>query len=107
MPIETNSKKNAVRSARPLTRTPLGFTLAELIVVVTVLAILATIGFVALSGHISSARDSARATEIGQISRSVELSAVQNGKYPMPVAAEGAALVSFTGGVSGNALVTQ
>ena len=84
-----------------------GFTIAELIVVITVLAILATVGFVALSGHLSAARDSTRATEIGQISRAVELSAIQNSKYPMPVAGEGVPLVSFTGGISGNALVTQ
>lgn len=99
----TNSQNNKPTALK----SPFGFTLVELIVVVTVLAILAAIGFVALSGHLSSARDSARITEVGQISRSVELSAVQNGKYPMPVAAEGVALVSFTGGASGNALVTQ
>lgn len=76
---------------------PLGFTLAELIVVITILAILATIGILTLSDYLSSSRDSSRITEIGQISRSVELSAVQNGKYPMPVASETSPLVSFTG----------
>ena len=85
----------------------LGFTLAELIVVITVLAILATVGFVALSGHLSSARDSSRLSEVGMVSRAVELSAVRDGKYPMPVAAEGVALRAFTGGASGNAVVTQ
>lgn len=100
--IESRKKGTPLRKG-----TPFGFTLAELIVVITVLAILATAGFVMLSGHLSSARDSSRATEVGQVSRAVELSAVQNGKYPMPVAAEGAALVSFTGGASGNAVVTQ
>lgn len=45
--------------------------------------------------------------EIGQISRSVELFAVQNGKYPVPVASESVPLVAFTGGASGGSLVTQ
>lgn len=98
---EFDSEKKDVRGVRPLAGTPLGFTLAELIVVITVLAILATVGFVALSGHLSSARDSTRMTEVGQISRSVELSAVQNGKYPMPAASESVPLRTFTGGVSG------
>lgn len=74
-----------------------GFTLVELIVVITILAVLATVGILTLSDYLSSSRDSSRITEIGQISRSVELSAVQNGKYPMPVASEALSLVSFTG----------
>ncbi len=36
-----------------------GFTLVELIVVITILAILATIGFLALSGYSQDAKDSA------------------------------------------------
>lgn len=36
-----------------------GFTLAELVVVITVLAILATVGFLALSGYSQDAKDSA------------------------------------------------
>lgn len=35
-----------------------GFTLVELIVVITILAILATIGFLALSGYSNDAKDS-------------------------------------------------
>ncbi|MFZ3232990.1 MAG: type II secretion system protein [Patescibacteria group bacterium] len=36
-----------------------GFTLVELIVVITILAILATVGFLALSGYSQDAKDSA------------------------------------------------
>lgn len=97
-----------IRKPGPTRPSPFaGFTLAELIVVITVLAILATVGFVALSGYSSDARDSARLSEIGMVSKAVELSNVRNGKYPMPVASESIALTAFTGGVSGNAIVTQ
>lgn len=40
-----------------LNRKRLGFTLAELIVVITILAILSTIGFLALSGYRNDAKD--------------------------------------------------
>ena len=47
-----NGKKNRLRKIA-------GFTLVELIVVVTILAILATVGFLALSGYSQDAKDSA------------------------------------------------
>lgn len=49
------------------------FTLVELIVVVTILAILATIGFVAYSGYLLEARDSNRIAALTSISDGFEL----------------------------------
>jgi prepilin-type N-terminal cleavage/methylation domain-containing protein len=37
-----------------------GFTLVELVVVITILAILGTIGFLSIQGYSASARDSSR-----------------------------------------------
>ncbi len=43
------------------------FTLVELIVVITILAILGTIGFLSLQGYSSSARDSTRSSDLASI----------------------------------------
>ena len=61
-----------------------GFTLVELIVVITILAILGTIGFLSIGGYSSRARDSARVTDIAQIQKSLDLSVVTLGDYPTP-----------------------
>ncbi|MFB0965520.1 MAG: prepilin-type N-terminal cleavage/methylation domain-containing protein [Patescibacteria group bacterium] len=44
-----------------------GFTLVELIVVITILAVLATIGFLALSGYSQDAKNSAISTNVRSI----------------------------------------
>ncbi|MFB0965073.1 MAG: prepilin-type N-terminal cleavage/methylation domain-containing protein [Patescibacteria group bacterium] len=49
----------------------MGFTLAELIVVITILAILATIGFLALSGYSQDAKDSAAKTNVRSVYSSI------------------------------------
>lgn len=48
---------------------PFGFTLVELVVVITVLAILATVGFVSLQGYTVDARDGSRLTVLGSLER--------------------------------------
>lgn len=48
---------------------PFGFTLVELVVVITVLAVLATVGFVSLQGYAVDARDSSRLTVLGSMER--------------------------------------
>ncbi len=52
-----SAKNTAKRPSKGLRLS--GFTLVELIVVITILAILATIGFLALSGYSQDAKDSA------------------------------------------------
>lgn len=44
-----------------------GFTLAELIVVITVLAILATVGFLALSGYTEDAKEASVKTNVRSV----------------------------------------
>lgn len=60
------------------------FTLIELIVVVTILGILWTLGFMAYSWYAQSARDSARITDIRSIAKVLEIYAVEYNKYPYP-----------------------
>ena len=61
-----------------------GFTLVELIVVITILVILGTIGFINLQGYSGSARDSSRVSEIAILSKSLEISFIKTNSYPDP-----------------------
>ncbi|MDD2745378.1 MAG: prepilin-type N-terminal cleavage/methylation domain-containing protein [Candidatus Gracilibacteria bacterium] len=61
-----------------------GFTLIELIVVITILAILGTIGFLSIGSYSSRARDSSRLTDTANISKSLDLSIITRGTYPNP-----------------------
>lgn len=59
-----------------------GFTLAELIVVVTVLAILAAIGFLALSGYSQDAKDSAVKANVRSVYSAIASESALTGKSP-------------------------
>lgn len=60
------------------------FTLVELIVVIAVLAVLAAISFSTVSNVTSSARDSARLSDISNIKTSLEVYGATKGVYPAP-----------------------
>jgi prepilin-type N-terminal cleavage/methylation domain-containing protein len=51
--------------------------LVELIVVITILAILATIAFLSFQGYNKNARDSARLSDLKNISKGLELFAIK------------------------------
>jgi prepilin-type N-terminal cleavage/methylation domain-containing protein len=74
-----------------------GFTLTELIVVITILAILTTIAFFMLSSYIDTARDSARVSDINTISKALTLYDAKVGSFPEP---DGAINVSYGEGTS-------
>lgn len=76
-----------------------GFTLVELVVVITILAILGTVGFLSVGGYSSRARDSARIGDIAQLSKSLDLSVITVGNYPVP---DNAFSVTYSGGVVWN-----
>ncbi|MDD2745812.1 MAG: prepilin-type N-terminal cleavage/methylation domain-containing protein, partial [Candidatus Gracilibacteria bacterium] len=59
-----NIQKTPRPSEQPKTKYTFGFTLIELIVVITILAILGTIGFLSIGGYSSKARDSARISDV-------------------------------------------
>ena len=60
------------------------FTLVELIVVITILAILWTIAFISLQCYSAQARDSKRLSDIQNIKKSLELFSLNTWKYPLP-----------------------
>ncbi|MDP2091290.1 MAG: fibrinogen-like YCDxxxxGGGW domain-containing protein [Candidatus Gracilibacteria bacterium] len=74
-----------------------GFTLVELIVVTTILAILGTIAFISLQGYSRDARDSARVSDMSRIKTSLELYNIEAGKYPDPTEAQP---ITFSGGLA-------
>lgn len=60
------------------------FTLVELIVVMIILAILATVSFLGLSSYPGQARDSVRISDLHSIRKSLEVYKIINWKYPVP-----------------------
>lgn len=59
-----------------------GFTLAELVVVITVLAIMATVGFVALSGYSDDAKRSAIKTNVRSVYSAIMAEGASTGRSP-------------------------
>ena len=59
-----------------------GFTLVELVVVITILAILATIGFLALSGYSQDAKDSAIKANVRSVQTAISSEAALTNNSP-------------------------
>ena len=59
-----------------------GFTIVELLIVIVVIAILATLVIVTFTGIQQKARDSQRQTDINAVDSHLEAYYAQNGKYP-------------------------
>jgi prepilin-type N-terminal cleavage/methylation domain-containing protein len=68
-----------------------GFTLVELIVVITILAILGTIAFISLQGYSAEARNSKRIQDLNSIAKAIQIKV-----------ANGSKLISFVGGTGSN-----
>ncbi len=60
------------------------FTLVELIVVITILAILWTIAFISFQWYVSSARDGVRISDMKSIEKWLELFQIKSWIYPVP-----------------------
>ncbi|USN58195.1 MAG: prepilin-type N-terminal cleavage/methylation domain-containing protein [Candidatus Peribacteria bacterium] len=60
------------------------FTLVELIVVITILAILGTLSFVYFQSYTQNARDGVRVSDMGTIKKSLGIYVIQRGSYPEP-----------------------
>ena len=60
------------------------FTLVELVVVITILAILGTIAFISLQWYSKSSRDSVRVSDLSTMKIWLELFNLDAGKFPLP-----------------------
>jgi type II secretory pathway pseudopilin PulG len=60
------------------------FTLIEIVVSATILVILTSIGFYSYTKNISSARDSARLTDLSALESQLSLYKRERGAYPFP-----------------------
>ena len=76
------------------TRRYAGFTLVELIVVITILAIIATVGFLSLQGYSRDAGKSADLANLRTVGNGIETAATTAGRYPKP---DNASTVTFSG----------
>jgi len=70
-----NKQKYSIRKS--------AFTLIELIVIITILAILWTIAFISIQWYSAQARDSKRLSDIQNIKKSLELFSLNTWKYPL------------------------
>ncbi len=59
-----------------------GFTIVELLIVIVVIAVLASITIVAYNGIQARSRDSKRIEKVKSIARALELYRIDNGRYP-------------------------
>lgn len=61
-----------------------GYTIVELLIVIVIIAILASITVVAYNGVQRRAKDTARYADLVQVDRLIQLYRVQNDSYPIP-----------------------
>ncbi|MDD3302127.1 MAG: prepilin-type N-terminal cleavage/methylation domain-containing protein [Candidatus Gracilibacteria bacterium] len=60
------------------------FTLVELIVTITILAILGTIAFISFQGYSKNSRDSVRISDTKNAEKGLEIFSLKSGRYPEP-----------------------
>lgn len=66
-----------------------GYTLIELLIVVAIIGILASIGLISLNGARESARDSRRMSDLSQIRLGLALYFADHEAYPIPITSSG------------------
>lgn len=70
-------------------RKKLWFTLVELIITITILAILATVSFISIWNYAAQSRDTVRVSDLKILEKALTLSQIETGWYPVPLNATG------------------
>lgn len=68
-----------------MNRKKLWFTLVELIIVITILSILATVSFISIWNYAAQSRDTARLSDLKILEKALNLSQIETGWYPLPL----------------------
>jgi general secretion pathway protein G len=68
------------------TKSKKGFSLVELLVVITIIAILSVVAYTAMGGQTITARDSKRKSDLSTVQSALELYYVQYSRYPSTLA---------------------
>ncbi len=76
--VKLNSSQTDIRNVK----SSAGFTLVELMVVVSIIAVLSLIGLVLYSGAQSKARDSIRKSDLNNLALALDIYYQKNGSYP-------------------------
>jgi type II secretory pathway pseudopilin PulG len=85
--IHTRKYRNDGMTVQPLLgkrNRSFGFTLVELVVVIGIIVVLWTVGFISLQGHAAKSRDSKRISDINTAMESFEINLTKSGSYPPP-----------------------
>ncbi len=90
---------------RPIFRRISAFTLVELIVVITILAVLATVGFLSLQGYTKDASKSAVKANLKTLAQAVSSESAKNGDSPRRYIIHSGALVLSGATFSGTTLI--
>ncbi len=89
-------KNNIVTQNTFIKKNLLWFTIVELTVVITIIAVLGTIGFITMTSYFVGARDSVRLSDMSSIYTELGMARGRNGVYPMP---EGYRTIALSGTV--------
>ena len=81
------------------------FTLVELIVVITILAVLATVGFLALSGYTKDASESAVKANLKTLAQAISSESAKHGDSPRRYVVHSGAVALSGATFSGTALI--
>jgi prepilin-type N-terminal cleavage/methylation domain-containing protein len=74
-----------------------GFTLVELLVVISIIGILSSVVFASLSSARKRARDAIRKSDLAQIGKALEINYMKNGSYTTPENCSGDTSLGATG----------